>query len=1221
MLLPDYYNIYYNIQKIYHYNNILFRFYSKKNDILYKKFIKHYKNNSNIITNDDIILTLYYKLPHNTNTNKEKTVIYTTKPLNRLLDTYYVVFIVINKYNKKYYSVKRIVSNVDYTIEQKAQIICDTILNYNQYIKYNNINECIEYINDKFNDYENGSLINNIDTGLFINSYICRFDDYNVDYDIFLDVKTVYNINVSKLFHLYYLALCNGFDFQVGFKYFDTINISGEDSNNSLALSFIINSESINIHNNNKIINNIKEDLLPIENIDYSAFEDNFSDKIKIELFNYQKNNIKWMEYIEDNKPEFTTKLNINNLYLEHDLRLLKYKISREKHIIHNEKIKYKIPARTIKYEDKYCVRYVNIDISRNISDIYHSNYNKIYYSVGELKSLKDCKKEKQKGKLHMCGGIIADDVGLGKTLSTVSFLVNKRDKDRFSVNSGNADLGTMIILPNRLISQWMYEIDNYLIDKDYLNIVKIGSITDIKKLSKKQPEELKSIDIFLVSNTIFANNKYISGIVNGEFSLNIIDTKWNRIIIDEAHEILVANKLHHYVESIKKSSRYYSFNNTALIYDIKNLLHKKQRDITFNILYNLNSNYRWCLTATPFMYEEKNFVPYLYWLSDYKFNIKYNEEKYCQYDNEVQIINKYSDNNLIYNLTNYNNHFNYDKLDAFYNLLSKDDVDNFCQNFISKNSKKELQNAEVIDIPIVSEEIIYVNQTSIEKQIYDSYANQVLQTYGNRESLLFKLCTNLLVASIFNTYNIGIDSSKRLEKVELQSLEEINNMFINNLKKNLVEEEKNLNSRKDKITKNKTELLKISKLIDYFENISVKEYLDLMHKVVKQYGDKSMNKTTLKAELDIKSGNGITSFIKPNKMSIINNFVDYGYNSYYKSSVTDFISNLTTINDFIDINTNNMKLVELISTYLTILEEKRSDYKYIYHANIINKYIEKYKTSCEGKIERASEAINDISYSMERLSNQLKIMDEEKFINTRIKEPCIICLCDYEDDTEIIITKCRHITCAECFNMMMGTKNSINCPQCRSLVTMNNITKTCIKPNKKEPEPEIKQNQDEYSECVNKYGSKMSIMIKYIKRIFSENEKNRAIIFSQYNEMLQLIKQVLNDFKIKYVFCKGNVNVISKNIIKFKKNPEYRVILLSSDKANSGSNLTEASHIILIDVLNMDKERTIDIETQAIGRAVRLGQKKNVRVVRFITRNTIEETKYLANKYDLLEV
>jgi non-specific serine/threonine protein kinase len=71
---------------------------------------------------------------------------------------------------------------------------------------------------------------------------------------------------------------------------------------------------------------------------------------------------------------------------------------------------------------------------------------------------------------------------------------------------------------------------------------------------------------------------------------------------------------------------------------------------------------------------------------------------------------------------------------------------------------------------------------------------------------------------------------------------------------------------------------------------------------------------------------------------------------------------------------------------------------------------------------------------------------------------------------------------------------------------------------------------------------------------------------------------------------------------------------LLSSDKAASGLNLTEASHIVLLDTLNTNKKEAQQIENQAIGRACRIGQTKTVLVNRFIMKDSIEEEFYKQN-------
>jgi SNF2 family DNA or RNA helicase len=113
---------------------------------------------------------------------------------------------------------------------------------------------------------------------------------------------------------------------------------------------------------------------------------------------------------------------------------------------------------------------------------------------------------------------------------------------------------------------------------------------------------------------------------------------------------------------------------------------------------------------------------------------------------------------------------------------------------------------------------------------------------------------------------------------------------------------------------------------------------------------------------------------------------------------------------------------------------------------------------------------------------------------------------------------------------------------------------------------------------------------------------------------MLKLVGKVLSESGVEHLFLHGSIHVVSARIRRFKLNPKIRVVLLSSDRASSGLNLTEASHIVLLDTLNTDRDSARVIEEQAIGRSVRLGQEKRVQVQRFIMRETIEHEFYLRN-------
>lgn len=65
--------------------------------------------------------------------------------------------------------------------------------------------------------------------------------------------------------------------------------------------------------------------------------------------------------------------------------------------------------------------------------------------------------------------------------------------------------------------------------------------------------------------------------------------------------------------------------------------------------------------------------------------------------------------------------------------------------------------------------------------------------------------------------------------------------------------------------------------------------------------------------------------------------------------------------------------------------------------------------------------------------------------------------------------------------------------------------------------------------------------------------------------------------------------------------------LLLSAQAKASGANLQCATHVILLDPAGSSAEHGAALEQQAIGRAVRMGQEKRVKVVRFCVKETIE--------------
>ena len=77
---------------------------------------------------------------------------------------------------------------------------------------------------------------------------------------------------------------------------------------------------------------------------------------------------------------------------------------------------------------------------------------------------------------------------------------------------------------------------------------------------------------------------------------------------------------------------------------------------------------------------------------------------------------------------------------------------------------------------------------------------------------------------------------------------------------------------------------------------------------------------------------------------------------------------------------------------------------------------------------------------------------------------------------------------------------------------------------------------------------------------------------------------------------------------------------MLSLTNAASGTNLNEATHIFFVEPIDASLDEIKAIEGQAIGRAIRLGKTEDVKIIRIITKDTIEEEifkkNYSSNKF-----
>ncbi|QNR85444.1 DEAD/DEAH box helicase family protein [Pedobacter riviphilus] len=143
---------------------------------------------------------------------------------------------------------------------------------------------------------------------------------------------------------------------------------------------------------------------------------------------------------------------------------------------------------------------------------------------------------------------------------------------------------------------------------------------------------------------------------------------------------------------------------------------------------------------------------------------------------------------------------------------------------------------------------------------------------------------------------------------------------------------------------------------------------------------------------------------------------------------------------------------------------------------------------------------------------------------------------------------------------------------------------------------------------------SKIDVLMEQIE---SKAGKHKILVFSQFVTMLDLIKKQLESRGIRYEYLTGQTRKRAEVVSSFQQNADIPVFLISLKAGGTGLNLTEADYVYLV-----DPWWNPAVENQAIDRAYRIGQHKNVMAVRLICPDTIEEKimKLQTTKKDLVK-
>lgn len=225
----------------------------------------------------------------------------------------------------------------------------------------------------------------------------------------------------------------------------------------------------------------------------------------------------------------------------------------------------------------------------------------------------------------------------------------------------------------------------------------------------------------------------------------------------------------------------------------------------------------------------------------------------------------------------------------------------------------------------------------------------------------------------------------------------------------------------------------------------------------------------------------------------------------------------------------------------------------------------------------------------------------------------------------ELTVTECGHQYCFHCLQEHIEFQNKNGslplCPDCRAPISKYRLFKIRNRSvSKKEVRFHTSEDVDDpyshysfqlYYHDPDRTSSKIDALLAHLRLLKDQSPGEQVVVFSQFSSYLDIIEIELkssgHDDFVVYKFD-GRLNMVEREKIlqKFsgEQSPDGKitVLLLSLKAGGVGLNLTCSNRAFM-----MDPWWSPSIEDQAIDRIHRIGQSQNVKVTRFIVKDSIE--------------
>ncbi|CAN8104253.1 unnamed protein product [Discula destructiva] len=134
---------------------------------------------------------------------------------------------------------------------------------------------------------------------------------------------------------------------------------------------------------------------------------------------------------------------------------------------------------------------------------------------------------------------------------------------------------------------------------------------------------------------------------------------------------------------------------------------------------------------------------------------------------------------------------------------------------------------------------------------------------------------------------------------------------------------------------------------------------------------------------------------------------------------------------------------------------------------------------------------------------------------------------------------------------------------------------------------------------------AKVDATIDLLRKIREEKPTEKTLVFSIWTSFLDLLEIPMQDENFTYLRYDGSMtfNERDENVRAFCENPRQKILLVSLMAGNAGLNLTAATQVIILEPF-----WNPFVEDQAIDRAHRIGQKMEVHVHKLLVPDSVED-------------